>query len=104
MTQIDEQDEVSKILSKFEEDSKGLSLNEKIELIIERKNDKPENEKNYGLSDEDTYLHWYYINLRKLKINEGLRDVLKGLTYEEATMELKYLRDDLEREALKSKL
>ena len=103
-TLTEEQKNASKAVCRFEEDNKNLSLNEKIELIRERKDDKLENAKNYGWSEEDAYLHWYYTNLRESKVEEGIRNILEGLTYEEATMALKYLGDDLRRESLKHKL
>lgn len=104
MMQLEEQEKISIIMSKFEEETKTLSLNEKIEIIRGRKRNKPENDENYGWTEEDSYLYWYYTQLRESNTEQAIRDTLKGLTYEEATSALKGLAHSLEREAKNKKL
>lgn len=97
-TGVKKQDYSATLISKFNEDNKNLSLNEKIDLVEKGEREERLITGRSGMSDNYITLYWHYKELRDKMIHLNLRSTFKGISYEEAISIITSFKHKLERE------
>ena len=103
-TGVKKQDYSATLISKFEEDNKNLTLTEKVSLIHKEAIEEIHKTNRYGWSDDFTTLYWHYKRLRDEEVHVNLRDMFKGVSYEEVISVITTFNEKLEKECREIKL